>query len=132
LSNTLTQARTDVAQALEAAGLKATDYTQEKLFPPVCVVVPDEDYVSQPVGSNPFKKPYSVNMRVLVLSGKGTNKGQAEQIDSMLTDVITALEDDWEITAISAPENVSVNGTTGYLGAVVSITNFTEIDKEVI
>ncbi len=129
--NSLTQARTDVADALNAAGLKAIDYVGESVFAPVCVVVPNADYVAQPVGTNPFKKPYSINLQILVLAGKGTNKGTAAQLDQMLTEVIEALEDDWEITAISEPSEANVKGVS-HLGAVVSITTNSEINKEVI
>lgn len=129
--NTLTQVRTDVADALTAAGLKAYEYVQESFTPPACIVLPDNNYVTQPVGQNPYSKPYSVNLQVLVIGGKGTNKTAASQIDSMLVDVINALDEDWDITEVLAPQEVSLKGVT-YLGALVTLATNTNIEKEVI
>lgn len=129
--STLTKARKDVADALNEAGLKAVEYVQENIVPPVCVVLPNPSYVSAPVGQNPFKKPYSIRMDVLVIGGKGTNKSAAERIDSMLASAIEALEDDWDITEVEAPQEVSIKGIT-YLGALVTLEENTNIEKEAI
>ena len=127
--NTLSQLRTDVAEALKADGLKAIEYVSETFTPPVCIVLPDTPYVTAPEGSNPFNKPYSVHMQVLVIGGKGTNKAAATQIDSMLSGVVEALEDDWDIAESGAPQEVTIKGVSGYLGAVVSLTQHTSIER---
>ena len=129
--NTLTDARNRVSDALMAAGLKAYDYISESFTTPACFVLPDSPYVTGPVGSNPFGNPYSIRMQVLVVGGKGTNKTAAEQIDSMLVSVIDALDEDWEITEVQAPQEVTVK-TSQYLGALVLLEQNTHLEKEVM
>lgn len=129
--NSLTAMREDVKDALEAAGLKALTFVQESFTPPACVVIPDSPYVTGPVGQNPFNKPYSVRLQILVIGSKGTNKAAAEQIDKMLATVIEAVEADWEITEVQAPQEVALKGSS-YLGALVLLETNTEIEKEVI
>ena len=127
--NTLTSMREDVKAALEAEDLKAVEYVQENIVPPVCVVVPANPYVTTPDG-NTFGNQYSVGMHVLVIGAKGTNKTAATKIDSMLTDVINAL-DDWDITEVTAPQEMTLKGVS-YIGAVVTLETNTKLEKEVI
>lgn len=128
--NTLTTIRTDVKAALDLAGLKATEYVNENIVPPVCVVVPANPYITMPEGQNPFGQ-YSVGIHVLVIGGKGTNKTAASQIDSLLCTVIDTLEEDWDITEVTAPQEMSLKGIA-YIGAVVTLETNTKIEKEVI
>jgi len=117
---TLTESRTEVVEALAAAGLKAAEYVAETVSPPLAVVVPGEPYVSTPAGSVPFGH-YQINLSVLLIAGKGTNKATAEWIDTAVLTVIDALDDtDFDLTEVSQPGQVQLNGST-YLGVVLSI-----------
>lgn len=127
--NTLTKVRADVKDALNVAGLNAFEYVQEAFTPPACIVLPDNPYVTAPVGNNPFNKPYSVRLQILIIGGKGTNRITAEQIDSMLVSVVGALEDDWEISEVQAPQEVSLRGVA-YIGSVVTLAANTNLEKE--
>ena len=129
--NELTQARQDIATAINDAGLKAYDYVQESFTPPACIVVPDNPFITAPVGDNPFRQPYSVAMQVVLIGGKGTNQKTATQIDSMIVNVIDALDEDWDITEVGAPQEVSLKGVA-YLGALITLKKNTSITKEVI
>lgn len=127
--NPLTDLRTEIADALTAAGIKAVEYVQENIVPPVAVVVPATPYITTPEGRNPFGE-YNVNIHVLVIGGKGTNRTSATKIDSMIVDVLDAL-DDWEITEVTAPQEMSLKGTP-FMGAVVTLEQNTKLDKEVM
>lgn len=131
MTNPITDVRTEVAEALTAAGLTAYDYVVETFTPPACIVLPDSPYIGAPVGSNPFRKPYSVNLQVLVIGSKGTNKKTATQIDQMLTQAINALDEDWEVKEVLAPQEVSLKGVT-YLGSLVTLSINTSFEMEVI
>lgn len=128
--NTLTSMREDVKADLEAVGLKAVEYVQENIVPPVCVVVPANPYITTPEG-NAFGSQYSVGMHVLVIGAKGTNKTAATKIDSMVVEVVNALDDDWDITEVTAPQEMTLKGTP-YIGAVVTLETNTKLEKEVI
>ena len=128
--NTLTSMREDVVNALKAEDLKAVEYVQENIVPPVCVVVPANPYITTPDG-NTFGNQYSVGMHVLVIGAKGTNKTAATKIDSMVVDVVNALDDDWDITEVTAPQEMTLKGIS-YIGAVVTLETNTKLEKEVI
>lgn len=117
----LTQSRTRVTEALEAAGISAAAYTDESLSAPVAVVLPGDPYVSLPVGPNPFGKPYSLNLKVLLISEQGTNETTATQIDSMISKAVIALEDDWDIAEVGGPEQITLQGVS-HMGAVIALT----------
>lgn len=127
--NPLTSIREEIKDVLTEAGIKAVEYVQENIIPPVAVVVPATPYVTMPEGKNPFGE-YSVNMQILLIAGKGTNKTSANKIDSMIVDVLDAL-DDWDITEVTAPQEMSLKGVP-YMGAVVTLEQNTKLDKEVI
>jgi len=127
--NTLTDLREQVKDTLTAEGIKAVDYVQENIIPPVCVVVPANPYITLPEG-NSFATNYSVGLHVLIIGGRGTNKTAATQIDSMIVNVIDALDDDWDITEVSAPQEMTLKGTS-YMGAVVTLETNTDVRKEV-
>lgn len=116
--NVLTTLRTDITTALEAAGLKSAEYVAETVTPPLAVVVPGDRYVGQPEGQTPFGH-YDVNLQVLLIAGKGTNKASAEWVDNAVVTAIGAL-DEWDVTDVSQPGQVQLNGHT-YLGVVLSI-----------
>lgn len=128
--NTLTSLRSDVKDALLAADLKAVEYVNETVIPPVCVVVPANPYITTPEGQNPFGH-YAVTLHVLVIGGKGTSKTAATQIDSMVVNVVDTLDEDWDVTEVSAPSEMSLKGIT-YIGAVVTLATNTKFEKEVI
>lgn len=128
--NVLTTLREDISDALTEAGIKAVEYVQENIVPPVAVVVPADPYVTLPEGRNPYGSPYSVKMQILVIAGKGTNKTTANKIDSMIVDVLDAL-DDWDITEVTAPQEVRLKGVP-YMGAVVTLESNTKLEKEVM
>lgn len=117
---TLTGARTEVVDAITAAGIKGAEYVAETVTPPLAVVVPGEPYLSTPAGTVPFGH-YQINLSVLLIAGKGTNKASAEWIDTAVVTVIDALDDtDFDLTEVSQPGQVQLNGST-YLGVVLSI-----------
>lgn len=121
--------RKEVEDALTAAGIKTVDYTTAVVTPPVCFVLPADPYVSTPVGDNPFREPYSVNLQVLIVGPKGSDKAAAERIDQTIEGVVIALEEDWDITEVSAPSEVTIKQQK-YMGALVSLsanTSFKEV-----
>lgn len=127
--NPLTNIREEITDALTEAGIKAIEYVKENIVPPVAVVIPATPYVTLPEGKNPFGE-YNINIMILLIAGKGTNKGTAEKIDSMIVDVLDAL-DDWDITEVTAPQEMNLKGTP-YMGAVVTLEQNTKLEKEVM
>lgn len=126
--NTLTDLRTEIAEVLTGQGIKAIDYVGENIVPPVCVVVPADPYVIA-ADDVPFGH-FSVGINVLIIGAKGTNKTAAARIDSMIVDVIHALED-WDITEVRQPMEVTLKGQT-FMGSVITLEQTTKLEKEVM
>lgn len=121
---TLTGLRTEVADMLTAAGINADHYVAEVLAPPVAVVAPGDPYLTlgEPA---PFGH-YNVNLSVLLVGSKGTHKAAAEAVDALIEQVVAALDSDWEVTSVTQPGQVNLNGSA-YLGAVLSIEQITKL-----
>lgn len=115
----LAQLRADVATALTTAGLTAIDYVAETIVPPVAVVVPSDPYVTDE--DVPFGH-VNVNLSILVIGGKGTNKAAASQIDSLIAQAFVALlTAGYDVTEVSPPGQVNLNGQS-FLGAVIDLS----------
>lgn len=113
----LNSLREDVKAALGEAGIRAIEYAESKVVPPIAVVVPDDPYVIASTG-NTFGQ-YSVGIRVLLIGGKGTNKVAANELDGMIEKAVLALED-FDVTEVSAPGETILNGTS-HFGSIISI-----------
>lgn len=125
--NRLTEIRQEISESLEGAGISTVTYVETNIIPPCALVVPGQfDYVTQPVGENPYRKPYSVNVQVLLIGEAGTSEGVAEDMDSMLVDAINALDSDWDITEVTAPHDANIRNKT-YGAAVISLTVATDL-----
>jgi len=114
--STLTAIRTEVRDLIVAAGIKSQEYTAEALVPPVAVVVPGEPYLSP---SSTFGA-HDVNLQVLLIGGKGTNKTVTAQLDAMTETVIEALRE-WDLANVAQPGLLTVNGAR-YLGTVLYLS----------
>lgn len=126
--NTLSSIREDIRDVLTEAGIKAVEYVQENIVPPVAVIVPATPYVTTPEGTNPFGH-YTVSVSILLIAGKGTNRTAAAKIDSMIVECINALDDDWDIAEVTAPQEMNLKGIK-FMGAVVTLETDTKLEKE--
>lgn len=122
---TLASLRADAVAALTAAGFKAEDYVAERVTPPCVVVVPGEPYLTEPDGQTvPFGH-LTVHLDVLVVAGRGTNRATAAWLDDAIPRVIDAL-DDLDVTAVSAPSEVTTNGNS-HMGVVVTTSTLARL-----
>lgn len=123
---TLANIREEVADALTEAGIKATHYVNENFVPPICIVIPNDPYVSR---SDRFGM-WTVSLQVLVIGGKGTNKTASDKLDSQIQKVVEALGHE-ALSEVGQPGEVSINGAP-HLAAVVSLELETNFIEEVI
>lgn len=116
--NQLTELRTDIANALNEAGIRSVDYGTTKVGENMAIVVPSDDYISQRSGDG-FGE-FNIGIRVLLLGPKATAAMQAKVMDDLLLKAFFALSDDFDIERVSAPDEVTLNGAT-YYGAMIEI-----------
>lgn len=128
LVSTLTDLRLDVVDALASAGVRAYEYLPEVISPPVALVEPDNPYFTLQTGEGvPFGY-VRVTLTVFLITGAGSNKTSVHALDDLIEQAFVALhvEGDWDVTEVSRPGQVSLNGGS-YLGAVMSIQQDTKM-----
>lgn len=114
----LTELRTEISADLVAAGLRSVEYVAEVITPPVAVVVPGVPYLRWGGPGVPFGH-VTVRFDVLALTVQGASKKSAELIDSMIEDVMAAL-DEWDVVDVTQPGLVELNGSK-FMGSVIAI-----------
>lgn len=120
----LTALRQQAVTALKAAGLNAVEYTSERLVAPVAVVAPDHPYVDH---EDVTFGHIGVNLNVLLIAAKGTNKAAADAVDQLIEDALVALDDaDFDVREVSEPGEINLNGQS-HLGAVINVKQETKI-----
>lgn len=119
MSGVLASARQEAADVLEAAGIKSYTWAPEQTSVPAAIVGPDEPYLEPPAPGTPFRN-FIINLQVLLIVGKGTNKAVTTAADDLIEKAHAALVEDWDITYVGAPGQVSIGGQA-YLGLAVFI-----------
>lgn len=116
--NPLIELRTDLATALNEAGLRTVDWAETRFVPPMVVITPDSEYITQREGDR-FGH-FNVGIQVLVLGPERNTKAAAEAMDEMLLTAINALSDDFDIVSVTAPGEAALNEKF-YYGSIISI-----------
>lgn len=114
--NSLTELRTDVANVLTTAGIKAVHYNVDRYTPPLALVVPDDNYVTVREGDR-FGS-INVAIQVLLIGDKWTAKLGADKFDEMILDALKALGDEFDIVSVSAPSEVVINEEEHYASII--------------
>lgn len=126
--NVLTSIRQDIAQALVTGGVPAKTWVPANLFYPLALVSPAADYVSTPIGDNPFSKRHSVSVQVLLLAGTGMDEQSVEKADDLIVNAVDAL-DDWDVTDVSAPFEFRTTEGNTYTAAMLTINTNTNLER---
>lgn len=126
----LTDLRVEIAEALDAAGIKAVEYIGETITPPCAVVVPGQPYLVWPTRSNgvPFGS-VQVNVDVLLLVTESTAaKSAASRIDDLVVNAVETLDDreQYDVVSATRPGVVTLRGAK-YVGASLSMQKLQKI-----
>lgn len=119
VSGELIAAREEVAAALTAAGITSHTWVPERVGVPSALVGPDDPYLQPPQPGTPFRN-FIINLQVLLIAGKGTNKAVTEAADTLIEKAHAALVQEWDITGVGAPGQVVLGGQS-YLGLAMFI-----------
>lgn len=102
--------RDAIGEAMVDAGLdKFYTYLPERPVAPCAILGSDNPFITMDGDYNPE---FTVNWRLQVIAGHGTNQKKTENIDTLIVDVLTALWDIEDISGIevSAPFEETING----------------------
>ena len=129
---TALELRTQVAQALTDAGIRAKSYKTETLTPPCAVVVPGQPYILPPAPGRdiPFGC-HLVRIDVLVVAGPESAKAVEDRMDQLITTALEAL-DARDVVSVSRPGLTPLSTTSStkpapkFVAAVITIEEVTE------
>lgn len=122
MTNPLTQARNDVTDLLNAAGLNAYAYMPDRVSPPLVAVQGGTPYVET---GNTFTSNL-VRFTVRVVLAPGDAGLRAEELDDMVFAVSDALVDTgWTVT-VNEPGSITV-GTAEYPAVDISVEQYLDL-----
>lgn len=94
------------------------EWLPERATSPCAIVAPAEQYLTFDAA---VYQQYSLNVTVLLVAGKGTNKSVTTEIDNLIEQAVSALQSNWDISSVSSPGAVSIwDGS--YLGCAIELT----------
>lgn len=97
----LTQARVDLAQALEGNGLRIYETVPAVPSPPCAVIIPDETW-AMPGRLGPSS--WSIQWRLTLVMASKDNRALTLQIEQKIDDLAAAMPTGYVITRIGAPQ----------------------------
>lgn len=123
---TLATARTELAAALAATGLRSTASVPDQIEPPILIVQGAEDYLS--VSETTFDETdVQVTVDVFVLADYRSNAQAADKLDDMLAAVVPAiLGSGWSLAGAGSPGPYMTADWVAF-GLRLSCSRFVEI-----
>ena len=116
--NQLSDLRADISNLLNEAGIHSIDYGEPKIHPPVAVVLPNDDYVTQRSGDT-FGQ-FNVSIRVMLLGPKATASVASNTMDDLIVTALIALGDHFDVVSVSAPGEAQISNVS-YFASVIDI-----------
>ena len=110
MTNTLLQARQELALLLSAAGVSVFSYLPEKVVPPVAVIEPGQPYMQQ---GDTFTA-FTVRLNVILLAAPASNETATAELDQAICEVVDAVES-FFVGDIDQPSTFT-SGGIDYLG----------------
>ena len=129
MTNILTQAKAEVADTLNAAGIKAFQYIPERIQPPTAVISAGEPFIER--GLHQTFTDVDMRLEIALVASTATNVKSTEDLEGLITTTILALKDvNWDIESVSQPFGLEANNAL-YLAARVTVVASITI-KEVV
>lgn len=99
--------RTDLADALSAAGRVVYSFPKEQITPPALVLVPSSPYI-EPVGIGGLNNRINVRFDLTALVGAADNQAALANLETLMLDVFGALPAGTSVNNWSQPSVQSV------------------------
>jgi hypothetical protein len=115
--NVLTQAKYDLAESLDDAGIKAEYYIPPRITPPLAIISPDAVYVRQ---GDTFSS-FEVGLEITLVAQTASNPKATESLDDALVLAIGAIPATWTIQSVEQPFALNT-GNAEYLATKISVT----------
>lgn len=118
MSEQLAQLRTDLRDALDAAGLHAFTTVPEAWTPPGVFVGPDDPYLD--FEGSTFGG-VLVHHQLTVVTAAGTNDVQADALDDLVLQILRTDLGEHQVSQVAQPGQIAINGQA-HLGVAIRLT----------
>lgn len=115
--NVLTQAKADLAEFLEDAGINAEYYIPSRITPPLAIISPNGTYVSQ---GDTFSS-FEVGVEITLIAQTASNLKTTEVLDEAICTAIGAIPASWTISSVEQPFALQT-GNAEYLATKINVT----------
>lgn len=120
----LSQLRTDLAEAVGTDQVTAHDHVPERISPPAAIVREAEPYITQ----GQTYGTWNVGHQVDLVAPRGTNQATTTALDQLLAQGVAALEDAGHtVTEVGAFYTLQANGTHYLAATITTTTEITEL-----
>ncbi|AOZ63671.1 hypothetical protein SEA_WEASELS2_82 [Rhodococcus phage Weasels2] len=116
----LREARKLIKEALEDSGIKAVDYNESNIIPPVAIIVPNEEYILQPGKTQKLNEEMNVGLSILLVASRGLEPKNGDELDDLIQTAYVILGKFLDIDTASGPGQVSIKNNK-YLGSVMQV-----------
>lgn len=120
MTNIITAAKTEVADTLNAAGVKALDHIPERVQPPLVVIAAGSPFIEK--GLEKTFTDVEVRLELTVIASTAANVVSTEQLEDLIVKTVLALQPiNWDLESVSQPFGLEANGAL-YLAARATVT----------
>lgn len=116
MTNDITTAKAQFADALTSAGLRVLEYVPERMVPPIVVIAAGANYLERSSVSNEF----ILKLEVLLVAQNATNAMATENLDALIQNAINALPAFARFVSIGQPYALQTNSAE-YLSANMQV-----------
>jgi hypothetical protein len=99
MTNEITTAKIQFAEALDAAGLRVTDSVPERITPPIIVIRATDPYLK----SNSIGNEFILGLELVLIAQTATNAVMSESLDALIQDTINALPNFASMLGVGEP-----------------------------
>jgi len=115
--NVISETKKDLSDALNAEGINAEYFIPARITPPLAIISPDTNYVSQ---GDTFSS-FSLGVEVTLVAQTASNPKAQEDLDDAIVTAIGAIPASWRINSVEQPFALST-GNAEYLATKMSLT----------
>ncbi|MCC8930827.1 hypothetical protein [Rhodococcus sp. I2R] len=124
----LAQARHEIVDSLEQAGLRVQGWEIKQVVPPVVIVCPAVPHIETQVAGVSHGKPYMTNWLVQIIAGRGTADEVRKALEDMVTKAVMAIQPG--MTGIEVNSPMFEKGDNPNLGAEITASIAINMKKE--
>lgn len=117
--------RETLTAGLEDGGLTVYDHLPKQLHPPVVLIEPGEQYITDEADDIPFGS-VAVNWVLYVIAKAGTPETQSLDLDALIVQTLGAIPEGWNIGTTGRPYQLT-NGQLTWLASQVQVSFITRL-----